>query len=263
MAPDGVPTSMTTDPDLASPVRVQGGGRRHRRVTRLSRVAAVGLIVTLAAGCMFFPDGSWTTKDPIAGEPALAWNDPDDALTDSPIDLDDVGYVEAEHFIGGNATSYARVGTWTADGLWNAQPATSTGFATRILVRRPADPHEFNGVVVVEWLNVTSGSDLDGIFRPTHTELLGEGYAWVGVSAQKAGVDNLKVRDPNRYKGLQHPGDAWAYDIFTRAGRIVADPTSPVLGGLRPKVVLASGVSQSASGLLTYIKRRAPAGQGL
>jgi hypothetical protein len=219
----------------------------------LSTLAALGLIVTLGAGCVFFPDGSWTTKDPVAGEPALAWNDPDDALTDSPIALADVGYVEAEHFIGGNATAYTRAGTWTADGRWTAQPATSAGFATRILVRRPADPDDFNGVVVVEWLNVTSGSDLDGLFRPTHTELLGEGYAWVGVSAQRVGVDELKVRDPNRYKNLQHPGDPYAYDIFTRAGRIVADPTSPVLGGLHPQVVLASGASQSASGLLTYI----------
>jgi Alpha/beta hydrolase domain len=253
MAPDFVPTSTTTDPDTARHVRGRGGGRRHRLMSRLSTVTAVGLIVALAAGCVFFPDGSWTTKDPVAGEPALAWNDPDDALTDSPVDLDDVGYVEAEHFIGGNATAYARAGTWAANGRWDAQPATSQGFASRILVRRPADPDAFNGVVVVEWLNVTGGSDLDGLFRPTHTELLGKGYAWVGVSAQQVGVNELKRRDPNRYKSLQHPGDAYAYDIFTRAGRIVTDPTSPVLGGLRPKVVLASGVSQSASALLTYI----------
>jgi Alpha/beta hydrolase domain len=255
MGPSNLPTSTTSDPDPASRVHGRGRGRRHGRTGRLSTVAAVGLIVILAAGCMFFPDGSWTTKDPIAGKPALAWNDPDDGLTDSPIDLDDVGYVEAEHFIGGNAAAYARVvGTpWEPDGRWQVQPATSKGFATRILVRRPADPVAFNGVVVVEWLNVTSGSDLDALFRPTHTELLKKGYAWVGVSAQQVGVDELKQRDPNRYKNLQHPGDAYAYDIFTRAGRIVTDPTSPVLGGLHPKVALASGSSQSASMLLTYI----------
>ena len=252
MASDIIPRSRTTDPERGSRVRA-GRGRRPRRVARLSRVAAAGLVVILAASCTFFSDGSWTTKDPVAGEPALAWNDPDDALTDSPIDLDDVGYVEAEHFIGGTASAYARVGTWDATGRWQAQPATPKGFATRILVRRPADPDVFNGVVVVEWLNVTSGTDLDALFRSAHTELLGKGYAWVGVSAQQAGVDGLKQQDPERYRNLQHPGDAYAYDIFTRAGRIVADPTSPVLGGLRPQVVLASGASQSASALLTYI----------
>jgi hypothetical protein len=218
-----------------------------------SKLAAAVLLVGLSAACVFFPDGSWTTKTPTAGKPALAWNDPGDGLTDSPIGLDDVGYVEAEHLIGGNATAYAQVGTWGSDGRWQAQPATNQPFTTRILVRRPADPDEFNGIVVVEWLNVTGGRDLDAVFRPTHTELLGKGYAWVGVSAQKVGVDDLKQRDPNRYGTLQHPGDAYAYDIFTRAGRVVADPTSPVLGGLHPQVVLASGASQSASTLLTYI----------
>jgi Alpha/beta hydrolase domain len=83
--------------------------------------------------------------------------------------------------------------------------------------------------------------------------LLGAGYAWVGVSVQKVGVEELKRRDPSRYGVLEHPGDGYTYDIFTRAGRIVADPASPVLGGLHPRVVLASGASQSATGLLTYV----------
>jgi hypothetical protein len=240
-----------TDPDPAT--STGGARRRHRLRPSLSRFAAVGVLVGLSAGCMLFPDGSWTTKDPIAGKPSLAWNDPDDGLTDSPIGLDDVGYVETEHLFGATATAYGRVGTWGADGRWQAQPASSQGFTSRILVRRPADPTAFNGVVMVEWLNVTGGRDLDALFRSSHTELLQKGYAWVGVSAQKVGVDDLKRRDPDRYGTLEHPGDAYAYDIFTRAGRIIAHPTSPVLGGLHPQVVLASGASQSASTLLTYI----------
>lgn len=220
---------------------------------RLTKVAAGGLLVSVSAACVFFPNGSWTTGSPVLGKATLAWNDPDDGLTDSPLDLTDVGYVEAEHFIGGNATPYGRVGTWGSDGRWQAQPGAAQTFTTRILIRRPADPADFNGVVVVEWLNVTSGRDLDAVFRPTHTELLQHGYTWVGVSAQKAGVDDLKRRDPDHYRPLSHPGDAYAYDLFTQAGRIVADPTSPVLGGLHPEVVLAAGASQSASTLLTYI----------
>jgi hypothetical protein len=219
----------------------------------VSKAAAVGVLSVLVSGCMLFPDGSWTTKDPVAGHPSLAWNDPDDGLTDSPVGLDDVGYVETEHLFGANATAYGRVGTWGPDGQWQAQPASTHGFTSRMLIRRPADPDAFNGVVIMEWLNVTGGRDLDALFRSTHTELLQKGYAWVGVSAQKVGVDDLKLRDPDRYASLEHPGDAYAYDIFTRAGRIVAHPTSPVLGGLHPQVVMASGASQSASMLLTYV----------
>ena len=36
------------------------------------------------------------------------------------------------------------------------------------------------------------------------------------------GVDmSLKSRDPERYTALRHPGDAFSYDIFTQAGRLV------------------------------------------
>ena len=219
----------------------------------LSKLASLGLIVVVGAGCVLLPDGSFTTKEGVGGEPSLAWNDPDDGLTDSPIDLADVGYVEAEHFIGAYATSYSKVGTWSADGRWEAQPQSTAYFMSRILVRRPAEAADFNGVVVVEWLNTTSGRDLDALFRPLHTELLNKGYAWVGVSTQKRGVDELESSNPFRYGVLEHPGDAYAFDIFTRAGRIIADPTSPVLGGLQPTAMLAAGSSQSASGLLTYI----------
>lgn len=232
--------------------------RRRRPRSWALRAALLSLVPLVAAGCMVFPDGSFTTKDPVAGEPSLAWNDPDDGLTDSPVALSDAGYVEAEHFIGGSATAYGAGGKWLPDGRWQAQPTARADFLTRILVRRPADPDAFNGVVVVEWLNVTSGRDLDAVFRPDHTELLGERYAWVGVSVQKVGVDDLKRRDPDRYGALKHPGDDYGYDIFTRAGRIVADPASPVLGGLRPEVVLAAGASQSASGLLTYVNAVQP-----
>ena len=242
----------------ASKVLGRTAGHRRRPRGWAFRVALPALVLLAAAGCMVFPDGSFTTTDPVAGEPSVSWNDPDDGLVDAPIELTAAGYVEEEHFIGGPATAYGPVGPWLPDGRWQAQPTTSARFLTRILVRRPADPDAFNGVVVVEWLNVTSGRDLDGVFRPTHTELLDKGYAWVGVSVQKVGVDDLKRRDPDRYAALNHPGDNYAYDILTRAGRIVADPASPVLGGLHPEVVLAAGASQSASGLLTYVNAVQP-----
>ena len=211
---------------------------------------------------MFFPDGSWTTKDPVAGKPALAWNDPDDGLTDSPIDLDDVGYVEAEHFIGGNARrtpgSLGPRGSPTGGG--EVQPATSKGFATRILVRRPADPVAFNGVVVVEWLNVTSGSDLDALFRPTHTELSKKGCAGRrecpagrGRRAEAAGsepLQNCSIRVTP------------THDIFT-----APDGLSPTR---KPSARRLASQGGAGLGFVTVgehaphlRQRRAPVGQGL
>ena len=66
------------------------------------------------------------------------------------------GYVEEERFLSGTARSYARVGDWLRDGRWEARPADAAAYAVRLLVRRPVDPEDFNGVVVVEWLNVSA-----------------------------------------------------------------------------------------------------------
>ena len=54
-----------------------------------------------------------------------------------------------------------------------------------------------------------------------------EGAAYVGVSVQKAGIDGgglvpgmpLKQANADRYESLDHPGDAYAYDIYTQVGR--------------------------------------------
>jgi hypothetical protein len=87
------------------------------------------------------------------------------------------------------------------------------------------------------------------------------------VSAQAAGVQGggatpvagvapggLKAADPERYGTLEHPGDAFSYDIFTQVGRAVAgDSALSPLGDLKPKRVLAIGESQSAFRLVTYI----------
>jgi len=52
------------------------------------------------------------------------------------------------------------------------------------------------------------------------------------------GIDmSLKSQDPQRYSALQHPGDAYAYDIFSQAGRLARN--EEVLRGLRAEDVIA------------------------
>src|SRR5262249_20287122 len=87
------------------------------------------------------------------------------------------------------------------------------------------------------------------------------GMAYVGVSAQKVGVEGgqslggggmpLKKANPARYGQLAHPGDAFAFDIFSQAGQAVR--SGHVLGPLAPKHVIATGESQSAVFLTTYV----------
>jgi hypothetical protein len=170
-------------------------------------------------------------------------------------DLEDLGYQRSEVFLTGVADAYLPGSTFTSSGQWSAvqQPLTAEGtFNTRMVVHRPIDPDDFNGTVVVEWLNVTANQDLANDWTMAHTELIRSGFAWVGVSAQAVGVNALKASQPARYGGLAHPGDSYSYDIFTEAGYHIAGNPA-VLGGLVPERLIATGESQSASRLVTYI----------
>jgi len=188
-------------------------------------------------------------------------------------DLAPYGYVEEEYFVAGDATTYdAAPGTTLGiDGRWSLEPAGSAPFRTRLMVRRPTDAARFNGTVVVEWLNVSGGWDIDAVWIQVREEMLRSGYAWVGVSAQRAGVDGPPVLpgvskplvewDAERYGSLAIPDDALSYDIFTQTAALVGPrrPRDPdPLGGLAVKRVLATGASQSAHRLASYLDGVAP-----
>lgn len=181
---------------------------------------------------------------------------------------DEFDYVEEEYFIEGTATAYAGEGTWGADGKWTASPSTTAPYLTRMVVRKPKDPEDFNGTVLVEWLNVSAGMDADPEFGFAHDMLLGNGYAYVGVSAQSVGVEgggfqipipgfetvSLKEWDNERYTTLEHPGDAYAYDIYSQAAQALRRPEgADPLEGYDVETLIAAGESQAAIMMVTYV----------
>ena len=139
----------------------------------------------------------------------------------SPINLASFGYTESEFFISGNAQAFVNSGTLGNNGVWNVSPGATAPYLTRMLVRVPAESARFNGTVVVEWINVSGGVDATPEWDYAHVELLREGYAWVGVSAQFVGTEFLKTFDDVRYASISHPGDSWSYDIYSQAGMAV------------------------------------------
>jgi hypothetical protein len=64
------------------------------------------------------------------------------------------------------------VGEPSAEGRWDVKVREHSPFKTRLVVIRPIEPHRFNGTVVVEWLNVTAGTDGAPDWSYTHTELI-------------------------------------------------------------------------------------------
>jgi hypothetical protein len=172
------------------------------------------------------------------------------------------GYVAHEYVASGTASDYGTEGPLGDDGHWTFHPDTSAAYRTRVLVRRPADAAAMSGTVIVEWLNVSSGADADPLYTNLVEEMARNGHVWVGVSAQLIGVEGgdalletegagaLKEIDPARYGSLAHPGDGYAFDIFTQVASALRQGAA--LGGESPSFVIAAGQSQSAFALTTY-----------
>jgi alpha/beta hydrolase family protein len=195
-----------------------------------------------------------TVTGPIA---AAAVGDPghDYPFYASALDLKPRGYVEEEFFIEGTANRYTTPALATATIVDGGHP-----YKTRIVVRRPSAPSRFNGTVIVEWNNVTAGHDLDIDWFQTHDHLTRSGYAWVGVTPQRVGVEALKVWNAKRYATLDvtHGGtvsnDDLSYDIIAQAAQAVRTPPAVnPLGGLKAARIFATGHSQSAGRLGTYV----------
>ncbi len=175
-------------------------------------------------------------------------------------DLASVGYAVHEHVVTGVANSYSAAEPFEPAGRWQVEESGSAEYATRFVVYLPDDPARGNGSVIIEWLNVTGGLDVPALWMMTHRHLIRKGYTWVGVSVQRAGIEGggmmpgLGLRDaaPQRYEVLEHPGDAFSFDIFTQVARAVREMLLDRYG-IQVQRVIATGASQSAFHLTTYV----------
>jgi hypothetical protein len=200
-----------------------------------------------------------TIEGPIAGTPVLV-------STFFP--LAPLGYQQEEFFVSGTANAYTNVNAFDSDGHWQVQARAQANYKTRLVVNRPSNPSDFNGTVVVEWLNVSAGFDSAPDWGMLHVELMRRGYAWVGVTVQQVGVDSLLdgsaaalvgTAAEGRYDSLMHPGDSYAFDIYSQVAQAIreSDSVAP-LGNLTAKRLIAAGESQSAHYMMTYANAFAP-----
>ncbi len=176
-----------------------------RTGTILSRATLAIIATGLLSATMILPARAQVPIPTVTGPiPALQPPGTDPAhnypqLASGPnFDLSRVGYIEEEFFFEGTATRYSTPSM--ADGV-----VLSSGhpYKSRVIVRRPTSAHKFNGVVIVEWVNVTSGYNLDLHWQTSRDYLTREGYAYVGVSAQRVGVQQAPY-------GLT----AWSHKVY-------------------------------------------------
>jgi hypothetical protein len=228
--------------------------------------APAGAAMAASAGSVPSP----TVQGPILPTSGISF------LGSTLFPLSQVGYEESEYFVSGTATSYKSATPLAKDGKWHVTAATTAPYTTRVIVYRPIDPKKFDGTVDVEWLNVTGGIDAAAAWLTGHAEEVRAGMAYVGVDAQQGGIygesgsvataegaGGIKQTDPARYGTLSHPGDSYSYSIFEQAGEAVHTSAAKLLGGLKPKRVLAIGESQSAFRLVTYLDAIQPMSSGV
>ncbi len=231
--------------------------RARRRGTRAA--TALATLAALAALLYAAPPSPAATLPTVTPSPPGTHGYPYDAAQPSLLNLSSVGYAEHEYLMSGVTNIYRENGTWSSNGRWSvAVSQSNVPYTTRLLIRYPTNPAKFNGSVVFEWMNDTTGGDQDPIWAQMNRELIREGFAYVGVTAQNAGLVDLKAWDPARYGSLGDTNDGQSYDIFTQAAQVVRAEGPALLGGLTPRELIGTGDSQSAFRVDTYVNAFQP-----
>jgi hypothetical protein len=165
------------------------------------------------------------------------------------VPVSEYGYTEKEYFFSGDTS----VGSYTS----------------RMLVRRPTDPADFSGTVIVEWANVAQKFDLDMLWAESAVDIMRSGDAFVLVSAQTEGVSGpstaLKAWNSQRYAPLSMPSvgsdveEPASFQIFGQALEAIRSAASGApLGGLQTERLIATGGSESAVTMTTYASQYGP-----
>jgi len=256
----------------------------HMRKTKSrvqNRIKAVVLLTTVIGlfGCSDSNDSNISEAQGRvpAVEPAALEGPITDGAIILPTDLREfdiqtVGYEQEEWFASGIATAYVPVGNQGLDGRWDTQPASTAAYKTRIIVRRPGNPSDWNGTVIVEWLNVSGPFEIYAAWSYMWPAMVDVGAAHIALSAQAFGIEGgdsllgdmgpvpgLRESNPERYGSLVHPGDPYSFDIASQVGAALKSEAAAALFGWGPaERIIMSGEGQSAGFLVTYVNAVQP-----
>jgi hypothetical protein len=232
---------------------------------QLSRLALLLAAVTWqsAGAAVPLPTTQLLETDPGTGPedrnvPFLAWHE----------DLTAVGYIEEEILMSGVANAYTY-----ADEAAQSPAVTPSGstspYTTRVLIRRPQNARDFNGVVYLEILNATARYDGAPMWNLTYPSVIADGAAWVGVTYSDTtaafmrdiwGTTNFPApqgaqpRNRSRYATLNIVGRAYTWDILNQAAALLKadDDMHNPMRGFEVDTIIATGYSQSAAYVTTF-----------
>ncbi|MDG1462176.1 MAG: alpha/beta hydrolase domain-containing protein, partial [Gammaproteobacteria bacterium] len=229
----------------------------------VSLLTGLGMTANAAQPIVPIPTATTTAYD-RSGAPAdrdvpfLAWYE----------DLTPQGYLEEEILMSGTANVYG----YADDANQSPEPnasGVSGSYTTRVLVRRPLNAADFNGVVYLEILNATAGYDGAPFWDLTHRSMINEGAAWVGVTYANNTANFMRdgwggnswpasadaqPRDNSRYATLNVPTREYTWDILNQAAALLrsdANPDNP-MQGFGVDLIITTGYSQSAAYVTTF-----------
>jgi hypothetical protein len=129
-------------------------------------------------------------------------------------------------------------------GIAQGQPYT-----TRMLVRRPADPRKFSGIVLAEPMHPTGNS---WVFHFAHTWVLAEGHTSVEITT--GSVPLLRQANPERYKELEIL-NGQANEILAQAGLLLksTERSDGPMEALVVRRMILMGTSASAAAVAAYL----------
>jgi hypothetical protein len=172
-------------------------------------------------------------------------------------------YVEEEFFASGSATVYT----------YEEQPRRGVvlprdlgvPYKTRLIVRRPADPADANGTLVVEWWNSTASFDAAPVWDASAEFFAREGWTYVGVTNSNTPIAFLQggcrlggvipvANCRQRYATLALPENGQAYDVISQIVHALRQrgASSPLPASYPVERVFHAGQSQQGGSVITY-----------
>jgi hypothetical protein len=229
------------------------------------------LVIALAgAACLVLGTQAAAGIDSVRGPVPSTAENPMLGPADFPgaklgISLKPFGYVEEEYFLTGTAAAY---------GHGAGGPVARTGklpYTTRIVIRRPADPAKFSGVVHYEPVHPTQGYNGHWLVLDRYLMSRGDIYVFAGVGDASKGWSGspkfppesgpiginriLQWFNPQRYAAISWPEEEGIrYEVMGDIGRKLRsnDADNP-LRGLAVRAMLVGGWSYTGSIQRTYI----------
>ena len=103
-------------------------------------------------------------------------------------EFEKIGYVEEEYFLSGEANIYEDGEKHIPKVIHENAPYT-----TRVIVRRPKDPADFSGNVVLEILNSTARFDIDRMWINSWKFFTRNGDVYVGITSKGHTLNQMQL----------------------------------------------------------------------